>query len=93
MIKFLTDTTLLVSDFTPAKTALDEIKQDPMAGWLTVPVDQTELINIKQAAAKINADSDYLICVGIGGSYLGHKAMIDALEIAPGPKLSMLVIL
>jgi len=79
MIKFLTDTTLLVSDFTPAKTALDEIKQDPMAGWLTVPVDQTELINIKQAAAKINADSDYLICVGIGGSYLGHKAMIDAL--------------
>ena len=79
MIKFLTDTTLLVSDFTPAKTALDEIKQDQMAGWLTVPVDQTELINIKQAAAKINADSDYLICVGIGGSYLGHKAMIDAL--------------
>ena len=79
MIKFLTDTTLLVSDFTPAKTALDEIKQDPMAGWLTVPVDQTELANIKQAAAKINADSDFLICVGIGGSYLGHKAMIDAL--------------
>ena len=79
MIQFLTDTTLLVSDFTPAKTALDEIKQDPMAGWLTVPVDQTELANIKQAAAKINADSDFLICVGIGGSYLGHKAMIDAL--------------
>ena len=79
MIRFLTDTTLLVSDFTPAKTALDEIKQDPMAGWLTVPVDQTELTNIKQAAVKINADSDFLICVGIGGSYLGHKAIIDAL--------------
>lgn len=79
MIRFLTDTTLHVSDFTSAKTAIDEIKQDPMAGWLTVPVNPDELAKIKQAAQKINSDSDYLICVGIGGSYLGHKAMIDAL--------------
>lgn len=79
MIRFLTDTTLHVSDFTPAKTALDEIKQDPMAGWLTVPINADEINKIKQAAQKIQSDSEYLICVGIGGSYLGHKALIDAL--------------
>ncbi|MBQ3352363.1 glucose-6-phosphate isomerase [Candidatus Saccharibacteria bacterium] len=50
-----------------------------MAGWLNVPIDQDELTRIKQAAAKISSDSSFLICVGIGGSYLGHKAVIDAL--------------
>ena len=79
MIKFLTDTTLSVSDFSPAQTALSEIKKDPMAGWLNVPINQEELARIKQAAERINSNSDYLICVGIGGSYLGHKAVIDAL--------------
>lgn len=79
MIKFLTDTTLHVSDFSAAERALAEIKTDPMSGWLTVPVDQDEFTRIGQAATKINSDSDYLICIGIGGSYLGHKAVIDAL--------------
>ena len=79
MIRFKTDTTLQVFDFTAAKNALAEIKQDPMAGWLTVPIDQEELGRLKLAAQKIQGDSEYLICVGIGGSYLGHKAVIDAL--------------
>ncbi|MBR3233346.1 glucose-6-phosphate isomerase [Candidatus Saccharibacteria bacterium] len=79
MIRFKTDTTLQVFDFTAAKSALAEIKQDPMAGWLSAPVDQEELGRIKLAAQKIQGDSEYLICVGIGGSYLGHKAVIDAL--------------
>ncbi|MBR2589056.1 glucose-6-phosphate isomerase [Candidatus Saccharibacteria bacterium] len=79
MIKFLTDTTLRVDDFSAAESALSEIKSDAMAGWLNVPVDADELARIKQAAIKINSDSGFLICVGIGGSYLGHKAIIDAL--------------
>lgn len=79
MIRVLTDTTIHISDYSAAETALAEIKTDPMAGWLNVPIDQDELTRIKQAAAKISSDSSFLICVGIGGSYLGHKAVIDAL--------------
>lgn len=79
MIRFITDTTIHIDDFSPAKAALDSIKTNPMAGWLTVPVSQNELALIKQAAAKIRNDSKFLVCVGIGGSYLGHKAIIDML--------------
>lgn len=79
MLKLLTDTTIQISDYSAAKNALIEIGQDPMAGWLNVPADQAELEKIKVAAAKIQQESEYLICVGIGGSYLGHKAVIDAL--------------
>ena len=33
----------------------------------------------ERKAAQINADAVYLVCVGIGGSYLGHRAVIEAL--------------
>ena len=79
MIKLLTDPTLQITDLSPAATPLTELRSDKMAGWLRAPLGQMELERIKQAAAKINSDSDYLICIGIGGSYLGHKAVIDAL--------------
>lgn len=39
-----------------------------------------EFARIKEAAKKINEDSEYLVCVGIGGSYLGHRAIIEALR-------------
>ncbi|MGZ7204934.1 glucose-6-phosphate isomerase, partial [Streptococcus pyogenes] len=39
-----------------------------------------EFARIKQAAAKIQADSDVLVVIGIGGSYLGAKAAIDFLN-------------
>ncbi len=87
MIRFKTDTTLQALDYTAAKNALLDIKSDPMAGWLTVPIDQEELSRIKSAAQKIQNESDYLICIGIGGSYLGHKAMIDALGNKSGTKV------
>lgn len=60
--------------------AYEKIKANPMAGWLKIPTPETDLDKIKFAAKKINEDSDYLVCIGIGGSYLGHKAVIDALE-------------
>ena len=75
-------------DLNPAKAVVAELRQDPMAGWLPVPIYQTELTKIKQTAAKINQNSEYLVCIGIGGSYLGHKAIIDAL--APVSKTKIL---
>lgn len=61
---------------------MDELKTDPMAGWLTLPqdYDREEFARIKTAASKINQDSEYLVCIGIGGSYLGHRAVIEALR-------------
>ena len=79
MINFTLDPSLKSPDLASAKEALEKIKADSMAGWLNVPVDDDELMRIKRAANKINNDSDYLVCIGIGGSYLGHKAVIDAL--------------
>ena len=48
-------------------------------GWVDLPVDydKEEFDRIKKAAAKIRKDSDVLVVIGIGGSYLGAKAAID----------------
>ena len=66
------------------KTAgiLKEIAQDKMGGWLTLPrkFDMGEFVRIKEAAKKIQEESEYLVCIGIGGSYLGHRAIIEALR-------------
>ncbi|WP_077307897.1 glucose-6-phosphate isomerase [Terribacillus halophilus] len=50
-------------------------------GWLNLPTDydKEEFARIKQAAEKIKSDSDVLLVVGIGGSYLGARAAIEAL--------------
>ena len=50
-------------------------------GWLDLPVnyDKAEFERIKKAAAKIQADSEILVVVGIGGSYLGARAAIEML--------------
>ncbi len=50
-------------------------------GWVDLPenYDKDEFSRIKKAAEKIRSDSDVLIVIGIGGSYLGAKAAIDFL--------------
>ena len=50
-------------------------------GWIDLPVDydKEEFARIKKAAEKIRQDSDVLVVIGIGGSYLGAKAAIDFL--------------
>src|SRR5690554_6292643 len=50
-------------------------------GWLDLPnnFDREELARIKTAAAKIQSDSDVLIVIGIGGSYLGARAAMEML--------------
>ena len=51
-------------------------------GWVDLPVDydKDEFARIQKAADKIKSDSDVLIVIGIGGSYLGARACIDALS-------------
>ncbi len=51
-------------------------------GWVDLPVnyDKEEFARIKSAAEKIKSDSDVLIVIGIGGSYLGARAAIEFLH-------------
>ena len=51
-------------------------------GWIDLPVDydKEEFARIKAAAKKIQSDSDVLLVIGIGGSYLGARAAIDFLR-------------
>jgi len=48
-------------------------------GWLDLPVDydKEEFDRVKKAAKKIQSDSDVLVVIGIGGSYLGARAAIE----------------
>ena len=50
-------------------------------GWIDLPTkyDKKEFKRIKEAAARIQEDSEVLIVIGIGGSYLGARAVIESL--------------
>ena len=51
-------------------------------GWLDLPgnYDKEEFARIKEAAKKIREDSDVLLVAGIGGSYLGARAVVEAVK-------------
>ena len=51
-------------------------------GWVRLPADydKEEFARIQAAAAKIRADSQALVVIGIGGSYLGARAVVEALN-------------
>ena len=51
-------------------------------GWLDLPVnyDKEDFARIKEAAKKIREDSDVLLVAGIGGSYLGARAVVEAVK-------------
>ena len=51
-------------------------------GWIDLPenYDKEEFARIKKAAAKIQSDSEVLLVIGIGGSYLGARAAIEFLR-------------
>ena len=95
MIDFKADLAKLISveDF---QRRVDEVKpyvaraqQNDFGGWVDLPVnyDKDEFARIKAAAKKIQDDSEYLVCIGIGGSYLGHRAVIEALGGAKKTKI------
>ena len=64
-------------------TELHEKKDDEneFLGWLELPTkyNKKEFKKIKECAKKIQANSDVLLVIGIGGSYLGARAVIEAL--------------
>ncbi|MBQ9598316.1 MAG: glucose-6-phosphate isomerase [Clostridia bacterium] len=51
-------------------------------GWVNLPsdYDKEEFARIKKAAEKIRSDSDVLVVIGIGGSYLGARAAVEMLQ-------------
>ena len=65
-------------------------------GWLHLPssIDEPQLQALEQSAAQLRSECEYVISIGIGGSYLGAKAVIEALsdhfaayKTAQGPKV------
>lgn len=56
-------------------------EENEFCGWLNLPKyhNKIELIEIKRAVKKIQEDTDVLLVIGIGGSYLGARAVIEAL--------------
>ncbi len=69
-----------------ANEALNALKNgtkpgNDFLGWVNYPVtyDKEEFTRIKEAAQTIRRTSDVLIVIGIGGSYLGARAVIEAL--------------
>ncbi|HIR84592.1 MAG TPA: glucose-6-phosphate isomerase [Candidatus Galloscillospira excrementavium] len=76
--------------FTARQAALEEARVKlengsgaggEFTGWVHLPrdYDKEEYARIKAAAAKIRSDSDALVVIGIGGSYLGARAVIELL--------------
>lgn len=64
---------------------LVDMKMDntQFCGWIDLPskyINSTEYAKIKRVAGKIRTDSDFLVVIGIGGSYLGARAVIEALH-------------
>ena len=51
-------------------------------GWVNLPssIDAALLDSINKTADRLKANCDYVVCIGIGGSYLGAKAVITALS-------------
>jgi len=67
----------LASDILEKKTG----EGNEFLGWLSLPThyDKKEFIRIQEAAEKIKKQSEVLIVIGIGGSYLGARAVIECL--------------
>ena len=57
-------------------------KPEEFLGWLNLPTnyDKEEFERIKKAAEAIRNNSKVFICIGIGGSYLGARAVIEAIK-------------
>ena len=55
--------------------------ENDFVGWLELPTnyDKEEFERIKKSAKRIQNDSDILVVIGIGGSYLGARAVIESL--------------
>ncbi len=57
-------------------------KGNDFLGWVNLPtsIDEVQLADIEATAANIKSKADIVVVIGIGGSYLGARAVIDALS-------------
>lgn len=74
-----------LSEFVKVAHTMIHEKKGPgsdFLGWVDLPFryDRDEFARIKQAAERIRSHSDALVVIGIGGSYLGARAAIEALS-------------
>lgn len=84
--KFVKDNEL--SEIEPLVEAVHKLIEDrkgagsDFLGWVNLPAnyDREEFLRIKEVAEKVKNDSDVFIVIGIGGSYLGARAIIEALN-------------
>ncbi len=74
-------------DRAACKAAIDTLVNgtgagNDFVGWVNLPedYDRDEFVRIERAAKKICSDSKALVVIGIGGSYLGARAVIDLLK-------------
>lgn len=77
ILKYSDEVNAINAEFEKKKNNSDEF-----LGWIDLPhlIDKEEYSRIKDAAKKIQKDTDILLCIGIGGSYLGAEAVIQALS-------------
>lgn len=79
-------------DYNLAAEIVEDIKEDPMGDWFDLPdhFPIAELTQIKTIAQQVQTNSEYLVCVGIGGSYLGARAVYEALDLGATAKCKLL---
>ena len=68
-----------------ARGIVEDIRNDKRGEWARLPVEtnEEEIVRIEKIAAEVREKADYLVCTGVGGSYLGHRAVIEALKHRP----------
>ena len=78
---------VLADNFSSANVALSNLlegkgKGNDFLGWVNLPndIDDTLLGNIEQTAKLLQENCEYVVVIGIGGSYLGAKAVIEAMN-------------
>lgn len=64
---------------THLENLLSGVKYKNFTGWLNPVIDESELERIKLVADKVRKNSDVFVVIGVGGSYLGARAVIEAL--------------
>lgn len=76
ILKYANDVKKIHNEF-----QLKKYDDDEFLGWLDLPekCDKEEIKNIENAAKEIRKNSDILLVIGIGGSYLGARAVIESL--------------
>jgi len=79
-------------DYNLAAEIIEDIKEDPMGDWFFLPdrFPAVEFEKIRSVAKRVQEDSDYLVCIGIGGSYLGARAVYEALDLGSTARCKLL---